>query len=134
MLLAHTQSEDENAVEDVTEQQRILEEENDGEEGNGSETGTITPGESNKMEVDESGSRAKEHGTGLAAEGVEKNSPLQSRSYLPTLGGGRAQLVPPANVLKNAASADHTSTTSGSSASTVISKPLGTGSRFPSPG
>ena len=111
-------------MEDVTEQQRILEEENDGEEGNGSETGTITPGESNKMEVDESGSGAKEHGTGLAAEGVEKNSPLQS--YLPTLGGGRAQLVPPANVLKNAASADHTSTTSGSSASTVISKPLGT--------
>ena len=68
-------------MEDVSEQQRILEEENDGKEGNGSETGTITPEDKNKMEVDGSGSGAKEHGTGLAAERVEKNSPLFAHTW-----------------------------------------------------
>ena len=54
-LLARTQSEEESGTDDISEQQRILEEENIDAEENQSSAGTLTPDRGDKMEIDGSG-------------------------------------------------------------------------------
>ena len=75
-LLAHTQSEDEQPDVDVAKQQRLLEQENEGDDENVSDSGTLTPGR-DKMDIDETGSGSEKTGSTSEDKG---DSLLKSQS------------------------------------------------------
>ena len=133
-LLAHSQSEDEQQSVDITEQQRILEEENEEEEdGNASDTGTLTPGNGDKMEIDDTGSGAQ-----LTGSKPDKYGDTLLKSRSPPTAGGIIPAQQPLPATRAAATATAESSkassyASNSSGNTVASKPMGTGFNGNSP-
>ena len=130
-LLAHTQSEDEQPDVDVAKQQRLLEQENDGDDENMSDTGTLTPGR-DKMEIDETGSGSQKTGSTSEDKGdslLKSRSPPTVRVTATALEPAPLTAPPPLQitVTGTAGSSIKSSYASDSSSNTVASKPMGTG-------
>ena len=116
---------------DVAKQQRLLEQENDGDDENVSDTGTLTPGRE-KMDVDESGpgfegtrSRPEDKGDSLLKSRSPPTGVIATAALEPVLPTAPLPLQPTAS--GSAGSSIKSSYASDSTCITVASKPMGTG-------
>ena len=116
---------------DVAKQQRLLEQENDGDDENVSDTGTLTPGRE-KMDVDESGpgfegtrSRPEDKGDSLLKSRSPPTGVIATAALEPVLPTAPQPLQPTAS--GSAGSSIKSSYASDSTCITVASKPMGTG-------
>ena len=131
-LLAHTQSEDEQPDVDIAKQQRLLVQENDGDDENVSDTGTLTPGR-DKMDIDdETGSGSQKTGPTSEDKGdslLKSRSPPTVRVTATALEPAPLTAPPPLQITVpgTAGSSIKSSYASDSSGNTVASKPMGTG-------